>query len=93
MKLPSKAIVIALCLGFAPFGGAQAETRVVMDFGNVAFGYSDGYWDRDHQWHRWHHQSDWRRYRHDYREHAYGWRHDRDRDDHDKGWREHDRYW
>lgn len=31
---------------------AHAAVSVQFDSGNVAFGYSDGYWDRSHQWHR-----------------------------------------
>ena len=26
---------------------------VSLSFGSVAFGYSDGYWDNGHRWHRW----------------------------------------
>jgi len=89
MKLSSKAALIALALSIVPLSARAAE-RVVIDFGNVAFGYSDGYWDHDRHWHRWHHHRDWDRFREERREHAYEWRHDRD---HDQGWRDNDRYW
>ena len=89
MNLSMKAALIALSLSVVPFT-AQAGERIEIDFGAIAFGYSDGYWDHDHHWHRWHHHSDWERYREERREHAYEWRHDRDRD---HGWHEHDRYW
>jgi hypothetical protein len=53
----------------------------------VAFAYQDGYWDRDHRWHRWGRgEAAW--YRAHYRDHYYGWRHDRDRRDRNHGWRE-----
>ena len=89
MKLSSKIALVTLSLAFLPVG-AQAASRVVVDLGTIAFGYSDGYWDRDHRWHRWRHHRDWDRYREERREHAYEWRHDRDRD---HGWHDHDRYW
>jgi len=31
--------------------------------GNVAMGFSDGYYDRDHRWHRWHSAREHRWYR------------------------------
>ena len=73
----------------ASMGGAsQAEARdrfvFSFDAGNVAFAYSDGYWDRDRRWHRWRDRDEARWYRrhyaHDYwdrphaRAYAMGWR-------------------
>ncbi len=87
MRLSTKAALLAAALALAPCA-SFAASHVVVDFGNVAFGYSDGYWDRDHHWHHWRHHDDWVRYHEQYRDHAYDWRHDRD---HDKGW--HDPYW
>ena len=89
MQLTMKAALVGLTLSVMPLAAAQAETHVSINLGDVAFAYTDGYWDRDHHWHRWHH-SDWERYRHEHSEHAYNYRHDHD---HDHGWREHDRYW
>ena len=89
MHMSLKAALIALSFSAVPFA-AQAAERIEVDFGAIALGYSDGDWDHDHHWHRWHHHSDWERYREERREHAYDWRHDRD---HDHGWHEHDRYW
>ena len=88
MKSVFKSILVALALAISSPFAAQAAERVVVDFGNVAFGYQDGYWDRGHHWHHWRHHRDWERYREEQREHAYEWRHDRD---HDHGW--HDPYW
>ena len=60
------------------------------DTGNVAFAYSDGYWDRSHQWHSWRNTREAREYRTHYgynykaskhtRERNKGWRNDTDHD-------------
>lgn len=83
-----KAALLAISLAFVIPAGARAETSVFLDFGGIAFGFEDGYWDRDHRWHEWQRHEDWERFRYEQREHAYAWRHDRDRD---MGWRE--EYW
>jgi hypothetical protein len=57
---------------------------------DIAFGYSDGYWDRNHQWHKWrnHEESEgWRRQNAD---HYYDRQHDREKD---AGWRGSDQWW
>jgi hypothetical protein len=63
------------------------SAAVSVDFGNVAFGYQDGYWDNGHAWHQW---SD-DRHRQSYRNHRGNryndWKHDRDGGD---GWRQGD---
>lgn len=61
--------------------------RVVVsaDFGNVAVGYQDGYWDNRRTWHQWSDDRQRQTYR-DYRGNRYSdWNHDRDGGD---GWRE-----
>jgi hypothetical protein len=63
---------------------------VTFDPGVVAYGYSDGYWDRYHAWHRWRRHEDMIAYREAYHDHYYEWRHDRDRD---HGWHEQERWW
>ena len=30
-----------------------ADVGVSFNLGDVAIGYSDGYWDHNHQWHKW----------------------------------------
>jgi hypothetical protein len=60
---------------------AQAATGVVFDFGNIAFAYTDGYYDHHHRWHRWRH-GEWDRYRRHHRGHYYNWRHDDHRHHH-----------
>jgi hypothetical protein len=51
--------------------------------GNIAFGYQDGYWDRNHQWHNWQNDQELRDYRNAPNNHYYDWKHDRDSD---QGW-------
>jgi len=51
---------------------------------NVAFGYQDGYWDNDHQWHRWRNDREMQNYRNSRDNHYNDYRHDRDSDG---GWR------
>jgi hypothetical protein len=56
---------------------------VGLDFGTVAYGYQDGYWDNDHRWHNWQNDDEMQRYRNARGNHYNDYRHDRD---HDQGW-------
>ena len=92
--------VTAGILGAALMGAAIAATPTVaadvavgVSPGGIAFGYQDGYWDRQRNWHAWRNHDEHERWRTANREHYYDRRHDHDRHDHNKGWREHDRYW
>lgn len=38
---------------FAPPPPPPAQVSFGFNARNVAFGFSDGYWDRSHAWHRW----------------------------------------
>jgi len=58
--------------------------------GEVAFGYRDGYWDRDHHWHAWASDRDAARFRTANGGHYYDRGHDEDRN---QGWHDDDRYW
>jgi hypothetical protein len=69
---------------------ARADVHISIDPGAVAFGYRDGYWDRERHWHGWAHRRDHDWYRDHYRDHYYDRRHDAERD---HGWREADRWW
>ena len=89
-------IGLALIAGAVALGtpampvAARENVTISVNPGGIAFGYSDGYWDRDHHWHRWSNQADAEWYREHYRDHYYARRHDRARD---HGWREADRWW
>lgn len=63
---------------------SRERGAISLDFGNIAFGYRDGYWDNGHNWHQWgddRHRQSYRNYRGN---HYNDWNHDRDGDD---GWR------
>ena len=68
-------------------GTANADSRggaaISLNFGNVAFGYSDGYWDNGHRWHRWSNANEQRRYQKQRHRNYNNHRHDRDAD---HGW-------
>ena len=55
--------------------------------GDVAFGYSDGYWDHDHNWHRWRNAREAREFRARYSDHYQHRAHTRERNG---GWRDDD---
>jgi hypothetical protein len=63
--------------------GDRSNTAISIGFGNVAFGYRDGYWDSGHRWHRWHSDRDYRRYRYQHGSNYHDWNHNRDSD---HGW-------
>jgi hypothetical protein len=56
---------------------------ISLSFGDIAFGYRDGYWDNSHRWHRWNNDRDYRNYRTNHTGYYRDWNHDRDGGD---GW-------
>lgn len=54
---------------------AQAGVGVTLDFGDVAIGYRDGYYDSHHHWHHWRHDNDWQAYRDAHPDHYHDWGH------------------
>jgi hypothetical protein len=95
MRIIAATALVALSLVAAPSfytNRAIAADNVTVGIGNggIAFGYSDGYWDRGHKWHNWENREAAERFRSENREHYYERTHDRDRDE---GWRENERYW
>jgi len=62
------------------------STNVSIGFGNVAFGYRDGYWDSGHHWHHWRHRNDYRGYRDQNGSNYHDMNHDREDND---GWQRH----
>ncbi len=82
----------SLSTSFTVVSQAAAAESFSFSFntGDVAFAYSDGYWDRGHQWHSWRSARESREYRNHY-SHNYnnskhtkvknkGWRGDQDHD-------------
>lgn len=57
---------------------AFAGVGISVDFGDVAVGYRDGYYDSDHHWHHWRHSHDWRDYSHAHPDHFHAYNHTRD---------------
>jgi Spy/CpxP family protein refolding chaperone len=95
MRLIVKTALLALALAGAPVVAsvpASAATDFSITLGNAAFGYSDGYWDRDHHWHGWRNKAEAQYFREHNREHYEAARHDHDRKDKNQGWRE-ERWW
>jgi len=89
MKMLFKAATLASSLALlsvAVTAPAMARTTVAFNFGNVAVGYSDGYWDNSHQWHKWDNARFAREYRTRYHDNYHAMRHDRAPN---QGWREH----
>lgn len=62
---------------------AHAAVTVGFDIGNVAIGYSDGYYDNDHHWHHWRHRADMEHFRTAHADTYHQWRHN-DRRHHDE---------
>ncbi len=56
---------------------------ISIGFGDVAFGYRDGYWDNNHRWHHWRNHRDHRSYRGQHSDNYHDWNHNRDSD---HGW-------
>jgi len=100
MTMLYKSVVIALALtGAVTTSGCMvhrdadlgeredAAIGVSVGFGEIGFGYSDGYWDNAHRWHRWSNDGERQSYRNYQGNRYYDWNHDRDGDD---GWRNND---
>ncbi len=79
-----KGALVALVMAGASIAAtppaSAANVTVSVDPGNIAFGYSDGYWDRGHQWHRWAKPADARAYRSANKEHYVAHRHTAEKD-------------
>jgi hypothetical protein len=67
-------------------GRDRPGSIISLAFGDVAFGYRDGYWDNGHRWHRWNNDRDYQAYRQHKGNNYHDWNHNRDRDN---GWRRH----
>jgi hypothetical protein len=93
IKGNTKAALVAALLAagsLTPMVAAHAAVSVQFDAGNVAFGYSDGYWDRSHQWHRWPSTAARTSWSKQNKAHYYSHAHTRDKG---AGWRANDQWW
>ena len=81
------AVVVLAVTGLSVAAPQPAAARDTFSFsfntGDVAFAYSDGYWDNNRNWHRWRNDREHREYRNRYRDHYYARRHNRERN---MGW-------
>lgn len=77
------ALVMSVLASAITFASAEAAVRAGFDIGNVAIGYSDGYYDNAHHWHHWRHDADMDKYRQAHADSYHDWRHD-DRNHHDQ---------
>ena len=69
-------IALAAALLAGSVGTADAAVGIGFNLGNVSVGFSDGYWDNNHHWHRWAHRADLERYRSTHGDSYHEWRHD-----------------
>ena len=99
MRSTIKIALVALAVGGSLLGlsltavaadSVSVTTTTQSGPGGIAFGYSDGYWDRAHNWHAWENEQAMNTYRTANRDHYYEYKHDRDPD---AGWREKEMYW
>jgi hypothetical protein len=61
---------------------ALAGVGISVDFGDVAIGYRDGYYDSGHHWHHWRHAHDYRDYGRAHPENYHDYGHGRDEHHH-----------
>ncbi|HWU54657.1 MAG TPA: hypothetical protein VN175_04085 [Rhizomicrobium sp.] len=89
MRTSFKILLAVAALSTAPLAAAAPAAAQPSHFsfrvGDVAFGYSDGYYDHDRRWHSWRNQRERNWYRVNYGNsyrgyHHRGWRYDSDRD-------------
>jgi hypothetical protein len=80
MKKNLKAALLAAL--FVGTMGAANAASIGFRIGDVSVGYSDGYWDNHHRWHRWARHEDMEAWRTAHADMYHDWRHD-DRRHHD----------
>jgi len=69
-------------------GHRGGDSSFTIQFGNVVFAYSDGYYDRDRRWHGWRSDDERNWYRQNRRNSYHHMNRDRDRDRNRRDWRE-----
>jgi hypothetical protein len=90
-RIFSVAVAAAILAGGALATAKAADVTVAVGPGApaIAFGYNDGYWDREHNWHQWRNREEAAKWRQANRTHYYDRKHDAERD---QGWRG-ERWW
>ncbi|MGH7015046.1 MAG: hypothetical protein ACREEL_12990 [Stellaceae bacterium] len=85
---------IALAVLAAPLAvvapARAANVSVGVDIGGIAFGFSDGYWDQNHQWHPWRNHQQFTEFKRQQPNHYFGHKHTQEKN---MGWHDEDRYW
>lgn len=88
MRIARRIVMAAVLMAAAPLAlpvvvaPAQAQVGVTFDFGNVGYGYRDGYMDRERRYHRWQNAEQARYYRNQYRDYYVYENYDRNRHHH-----------
>lgn len=96
MKFATTALLVAAAMSFGPLLAAAPTARADNEQVHVgvrpgiAFGYRDGYWDRDHHWHHWSNSGERQDFEAHQRTHYTDRAHGREPD---QGWRSNDQYW
>ncbi len=90
IKLALAAFALAVAPVAMTAAPAAAQGVSVTVNPDIAFGYSDGYWDTNHAWHPWKNQAEAEAWRRDHAEHYYDRRHDAEAN---AGWRADDQWW
>lgn len=90
--LQAALIAAALAAGTLPLSttAQAADVSVQFNAGNVAFGFTDGYWDRARVWHPWPSRQARVNWQARNRAHYYARRHDQSPG---WGWNDSNRYW
>jgi hypothetical protein len=82
--------MMAAALSVAALSATPAEARPVnfeVTLGDVQFGYTDGYYDHNRHWHRWHNSAERRWYQEHHHDAFFQMTHSRDRDHNRDDWR------
>jgi hypothetical protein len=70
------ALVAGLLTATAGMTANAASVGIGFNLGDVSVGFSDGYWDNDHHFHRWAHRGDMEKFRAAHADMYHTWRHD-----------------
>lgn len=83
-------LALTFAMGITACAPVPVQGQAVAVGPTVAFSYSDGYWDRNRQWHGWRDRDEAERYRRQNPQYHVDRRHD---EVNGWGWRDDNRYW